>query len=343
MAITLDPIVQPQPLSPSLFALGSTNYAYATQPGEDGGRPYCTVLDTHTGLILNFTATPPVFETADTAQWASYVVPMTQRADGLYTYSLPWPVIGAGDYLLRFYNQTLANPSSTDPVRFQQLKEIRSEAAARPTAGTADVFGAVFGDANPVAPASDPAHRPAGLIVLQPPTALPISADQLRRQCRIDAGSTSDETDDTLNLYIDAATAYAEQRLETSLMPQSLIATFYDWQTIDLRRGPVIGIQSVTDRNGMALTAYTLRPIGYTTRLEPAAGVIYPVSVVYRAGYVLSDGVTPAVPPDLRLAILMHAATLYTNRESISDKQSVSVPHALDAFYDQKSRALGVG
>ena len=207
---------------------------------------------------------------------------------------------------------------------------------------TPDVFGNVFGDYGAQVP-TDPTSRPASIIVLQGPTDRVVTADQMRSQCRIDLTGESAESDDTLYLYIDAATSYAEQRLGTSLMPQSLIATFYEGQPLDLRRGPVIGIVSVTDRNGQTATGYNLRPIGYTTRVLPTSNPSYPVSVVYRAGHVAADGTTPAVPPELRIAILMHAATLYTNKESISDKAMTPVPHSLDAFYDQRCRNSGVG
>lgn len=183
-----------------------------------------------------------------------------------------------------------------------------------------------------------PRDTSARLRIIESPVAHVVSADLLRKQCRIDGYDGND--DEYLCLLIDAATEYAESRLAASLVPRTLAATFYDGEPLDLPRGPVIAIQSIVDRDSEPMTVYTARGIGNTTRVEATGDS--PITVTYRAGYVAADGTTPAIPRDIVAAVLMHAATLYANRESVSDKAMMPIPHSLEAFYARKCRETGV-
>lgn len=169
------------------------------------------------------------------------------------------------------------------------------------------------------------------------PSSRPVTAAALAAHLRIDA----EDDDDTLSLFIDAATEYAEASLSAALVPRTIVERFEDGATLDLSRGPLITVQAITDRNSSAVSGFSVRQIGYTSRIVLTSGAIFPITVTYRAGYALPNG-TPAVPADIKVAILQHAATLYSNRESVTDKATTPVPHSLDAFYANKRRSPGV-
>lgn len=140
-------------------------------------------------------------------------------------------------------------------------------------------------------------------------------------------------------LMIAAATDYAQDRLGMALMEQTILATFYDGERIILPRGPLIGIDSITDRTDAVVTDYELRNYGRTTEVILSGHAGYPVSIAYRAGHASAA----QIPAAIRLAIMAHAGTLYENRESTSDKTVLPVPHSLDAFYRLKAAHAGVG
>ena len=181
--------------------------------------------------------------------------------------------------------------------------------------------------------------------VLVAPTSRVVTADQLGRQCRIsseDRGIAG--TDDaTLNLYIDAATDYAETRLETSLAPRTIRGVFNENQPIDLRYGPVIEIVEVAGKGQSPTTDYEVMNFGYTCRIVPTGSIRYPVFVNYRAGHISTEGTSPAVPPAIAAAILQHAATMFENRASVTDATKNPLPHSLEMFYAAKDRGTGVG
>jgi len=139
---------------------------------------------------------------------------------------------------------------------------------------------------------------------------------------------------------IAAAVDFAEDSMETSLAPRTITANFYDGEPIILPRTPLISISSVT-ANEVALsfgTGYTVKHVGRAAEVKLLSGS-YPVVVVYQAGY--AD--VTRVKPSIRQAILMHVATLYENRESITDRAKLSVPHTLEAFYRLNRRTVGAG
>ena len=186
-------------------------------------------------------------------------------------------------------------------------------------------------------PAGGNRQRVAAWSIVEPPASRVVSPSLLRSHSRIDADATaSGVSDDYLGMLIDAATTAAEDSMQTSLVPRTMQATFYDGQPIDLPRGPVISITRITDANDAEVTEYQLVNIGNITRIKLKCDTAYPVTAIYRAGY------PSAVPADTSLAILTHAASMYENRESISDRTKVPVPHALEMFYCAKRRDTGV-
>lgn len=192
-------------------------------------------------------------------------------------------------------------------------------------------------------------------IVSTLPTDLPVSLDTVRTHLRIGDA----EGDDYLTLLVNAATQFAQEKMATSLMAQTITATFYAEDmlksivqtdrtapyyaeylrsVIALPRGPVGDIASVVDANNVAVE-YERIKVGHSDRLRFPKGVTLPVTAEYSAGYASADD----VPADIRMALLTHVGTLYENREStISGTTIGTVPHSLEAFYELRARATGV-
>lgn len=139
-----------------------------------------------------------------------------------------------------------------------------------------------------------------------------------------------------VEMLIDAATDYAEHAMNTSLLPRTILATFYDGDELRLPRGPLIEVLSVADADAEPVTDYTIRHVGRATMLATTAA--RPLNVTYRAGYANAA----AIPAAMRIAILTHVATLYRTRESVADKQLTAVPHSLEAIYRRFKRGAGV-
>ena len=143
---------------------------------------------------------------------------------------------------------------------------------------------------------------------------------------------------DGLNLLCDAATDYAERRLNRSLGTQTLRATYYpgdgEGRRLKLPRGPVQSVESITDEGGEplqgslmmrgALDELTLsRPIGSHADAR--------VVVDYIAG-------EPELPAALKVGLLAHVAWLYEQRLP-AGKAGDSLPHHLDALYAAHCRS----
>ncbi|HEV7299252.1 MAG TPA: head-tail connector protein [Tepidisphaeraceae bacterium] len=174
--------------------------------------------------------------------------------------------------------------------------------------------------------------------VTTPPTTTPVSAGDAGYYLNLNEGGV-DETF-PLELMVAAAVEHAEDVMGTSLMPRTMLATFYNGAPLLLPRGPLLEMIGVADGNENAVTDYKVEHVGRRrTYIVPAAGLTYPVSITYRAGYANAA----AVPADIKLAILAHVGTLYENRESVSDKPKTPVPHSLEAFYRRKGRNVGIG
>jgi uncharacterized phiE125 gp8 family phage protein len=167
-----------------------------------------------------------------------------------------------------------------------------------------------------------------------PPTA-PWTQAFLANHLRVIYGEESS----LLHLYVDAAVDYAQEALGMSLGAQEITAVFNDADagpgtTLRLPRGPVRSITSVTDAAGAPVTGSVLERVACGDRLRLTASVVFPLTVVYEAGFPTEAD----IPASIRLAVLQHVATLYENRESVSEKGMTPVPHSLEAFYRLKSR-----
>lgn len=182
----------------------------------------------------------------------------------------------------------------------------------------------------------DSTLQPQSLIVVTAPTIRPVTAanvsEHLRLVINVDAGENQ------INAMIDAATAYAEDDCDMSVMQQTLRATFHDGQPLNLPRGPVQSVTRMIDGRGVESTAFTLRAVGHTCTVIPSAALSYPISVEYVAGYASAE----VVPAQMRLAILQHVGTLWANRESATDRNKTIVPHSLEMFYSRRRRSVGL-
>lgn len=150
------------------------------------------------------------------------------------------------------------------------------------------------------------------VVVVTPPSVLPVSLDEARRFLRIDGG----DEDDVLQALILAATAkldgpdgwlgrsLCEQVLELRLMG-------FPAYPVELRYGPVIDIVGVTYWDEAGVTQ-TVDPAVYRIldgHLALACGQSWPssryVRVRYRAGYVGN-----AIPAPIKTAILLYVRQL---------------------------------
>lgn len=162
----------------------------------------------------------------------------------------------------------------------------------------------------------------------------PVTWAQAKVQLRLD----DDAQQPYVESLIDAATDYAEEELSATLMQRERTATFYQaGSLVTLNRGPLVSVTSATDAKGTV--AYSMAGVGSFDRLMFTRAFTPPLTVVYQAGYASAD----QIPASIRQAILTHVATLYENRESVSDKAKLPVPHSLRDFYRLKARKAPVG
>lgn len=173
-------------------------------------------------------------------------------------------------------------------------------------------------------------------VTLPPAGARPVTWAEAKAHLRLDV-----DTDQAyVESLIDAATDFAETRMGMSLVAQTRTETFHDGaSTLKLPRGPLISVTSVTDDSAALITDYDIIREGTSDRLQFNVGFTPPLTVVYQAGYPSRD----LIPASIRLAIMMHVATLYENRESVSDRTKTPVPGTLEDFYRAKSRNVSVG
>jgi len=249
----------------------------------------------------------------------------------------------SGDYGVRTADGALVVAAATELVRSSQ--GVYSYTFTAPSPGLSYVWGVQYvrGDTDPSpyyeeyqftdpTPAQATTLQAEKWFVVDAPDEWPVSEKEAGEHLRAaaDVGSFCP--------YIAAATEYAEDRLSAALMPRIIRATFYDGEPLYLPRGPLLEVQSITDRNGTAISGYEIRHDGHRVQIVLTAGGIYPIAITYRAGYPSAA----AIPRAIRLAILMHVATLWENRESITDKSKTIIPHSLEDFYRLKRRAVGV-
>jgi uncharacterized phiE125 gp8 family phage protein len=173
--------------------------------------------------------------------------------------------------------------------------------------------------------------------VTTPPAAPPVSWAEAYRHLRLDSAH-EDRT--YVEQLLAAATDYAEARTSCAFMPRTITATFYTGDPLELPRGPMSAVDSVT-ADGQTVAGWRMEYAGTTGRIIPTGPgeSRRPLVVVYRAGYATAA----AVPAMIRHAVLMHAATLYENRESVGQADAKPLPHALDDFYRLAARSVAMG
>jgi uncharacterized phiE125 gp8 family phage protein len=174
--------------------------------------------------------------------------------------------------------------------------------------------------------------------VTTPPTSEPLDYATVKTQCRLDG---DDEQTWIESYVIPAARATCEKATGLALMTQTITAIYYPqdsdrytgemWtyphQVLELPRGPVVSITSITDADGNAVPTsnYRLEMFGLTSRIRFTVAAKAPITIVYAAGFASAT----RIPADLRGAMLAHCAFMYENRSADAS------PTALDIIYRQ--------
>lgn len=175
------------------------------------------------------------------------------------------------------------------------------------------------------------------LIQTDSPLAEPVTLAELKAHLRIDAG----DEDDLLESLIRVARAHLESVTGVALMSQGFRLFLDDWprgEVIQLMRTPVQTIDAILvyDADGVAqdqdLTGLLLDGTAHPARLvirerpHPALP-INGIEIEFTAGF----GSVNEVPPELKRAILIHAAHLHEFRAAVSaDMQPASIPAGYD-------------
>jgi len=171
------------------------------------------------------------------------------------------------------------------------------------------------------------------LIETDPPLAEPVTLAELKAHLRIE---TSDE-DDLLESLIRVARAHLEAATGTALMSRGFRLLLDDWprgDVIQLMRTPVQTIDAILvydadgvaqdqDLTGLLLDA-TAKPARLLVREQPRPSQpINGIEIEFTAGF----GAGTDVPPELKRAILVHAAHLYEFRAAVTaEMQPASIP-----------------
>ncbi|MDP3526526.1 MAG: head-tail connector protein [Hoeflea sp.] len=175
------------------------------------------------------------------------------------------------------------------------------------------------------------------LIQTDPPLAEPVTLAELKAHLRIDA---TDE-DALIEGLIRVARAHLEAVTGVALMSQGFRLLLDDWprgSVIQLMKTPVQTIDGILvyDADGVAqdlalsdmLLDATARPARLVIKERPRPGQpINGVEIEFTAGF----GSALEVPPELKRAILVHAAHLYEFRGAVTpEMQPASVPVGYD-------------
>jgi hypothetical protein len=190
--------------------------------------------------------------------------------------------------------------------------------------------------------------------VTTPPATTPIGYPDCKAHLRIDSDA---EMPWFVNFGIPAAVDYCETYCQRSLITRQMTATYtiedqphphvrhhrhhglYCYPSaflgplVDLPRGPVQSVQSAVTAAGVTVdpSQYALRRIGTSDYLQLPTGA-WPVTVTYTAGF---GTAAASVPAKLRMAMLMHVASLWDTRSATTDRPMNHVLHGLQAMYGQ--------
>jgi len=171
------------------------------------------------------------------------------------------------------------------------------------------------------------------LIQTDPPLAEPLTLGELKAHLRIDLN----DEDELLESLIRVARAHLEAATGVALMSQGFRLFLDDWPrggVIQLMRTPVQTIDAILvydadgvaqdlDLSGMLLDA-TARPARLVIREQPMPGQpINGIEIEFTAGFAAAT----EVPPELKRALLIHAAHLYEFRGAVTpDMQPAAIP-----------------
>src|SRR5690606_26498646 len=180
------------------------------------------------------------------------------------------------------------------------------------------------------------------------PTAEPLTREEGKPHCRIDADLTDEDA--LLDIYIAAARDRAEQRTGRQLMPATwklYLDCFPSW-IIRLPRPPLVSVTSITyvDTSGVTQTLssslYEVDTASEPGRIVPAYGQSWPatrgemndVIVTYEAGYGETVAAARgAMPANLKLGMLHYVAQWFRQREPVNVDNIINeLPMAGDAL-----------
>ena len=181
-----------------------------------------------------------------------------------------------------------------------------------------------------------------GLVVVTPPSVLPVSLAEAKAAARVD------ETYD--DAFILDSIASARKRVET-MVRRTLTETTYrltldafplSGYPIELDQPPLLGVDSVqyVDTNGvlqtMAASAYEVDTDEEPGRVKPVYGsALWPttrpytfraVRIQYRAGY---GSAASSIPPEAKRLLLLLVAHEYENREPVQVDRMSELPRTI--------------
>lgn len=180
--------------------------------------------------------------------------------------------------------------------------------------------------------------------IITPPTAEPISLDEVKLNLRV---VNSDEDADITRM-ISAARCAVEGKLNRFLMPQTveMAADYFPWPyvwdpsnptgLVRLQGGPFVSMVNVkyTDGSGAEQTLdpsiYVVNDYTEPVELSPTFGNTWPITrlqavavkIRYNVGYADAAHVPESIKQWLHMAI----GTMYENRETSSDKPLYGLP-----------------
>jgi len=158
------------------------------------------------------------------------------------------------------------------------------------------------------------------------PVGLPVTLAKFKEFAKLDADD--DSQDDLLQAFLDTATDDLERYTNRWFIEREAIgyyvglevSPFERYPFTEIQHAPLLSVSEVAQWLGGAYTPTTDYHLkerdGYARLLFPNSGIStgydtpYPYRVTFEAGY----GDADAVPPAIKLAIMMYAAYLYENR-----------------------------